>query len=159
MGEPKLSPYNKYESPHIISLKIEIHHRHYSNDGSLSVPLPFHHHNQALLGRKKKIWLTIFCLPKRRIQASLFFFHPFSQQVSSFICLCLSSHSLFLSPLFPRFGETCMSLWFMSRPEHSDRKTQTLSSLSLSLCLSYHHFPSYGKASNFIFFFFFKFSL
>lgn len=156
MGEPKLSPYNKYESPHIISLKIEIHHRHYSNDGSLSVPLPFHHHNQALLGREKKIWLTIFCLPStwsKMHSGVAFFFHPFSQQVSSFICLCLSSHSLFLSPLFPRFGETCMSLWFMSRPEHSDRKTQTLSSLSLSHITT---FPAMGKLQISFFFFFFQ---
>lgn len=89
-------------------------------------------------------------LEQNALRRRFFFFHPFSQQVSSFICLCLSSHSLFLSPLFPRFEETCMSLWFMSRPEHSDRKTQTLSSLSLSHITT---FPAMGKLQISFFFF------
>lgn len=157
MGEPKLSPYNKYESPHIISLKIEIHHRHYSNDGSLSVPLPFHHHNQALLGREKKIWLTIFCLPSTwsKMHSGVAFFFSSLQSASLLFHLSLSffSFPLSLPPLFPRFGETCMSLWFMSRPEHSDRKTQTLSSLSLSHITT---FPAMGKLQISFFFFFFQ---
>lgn len=108
MEESKFSPYNKYKS-HITSSKIKIHHLLYSNDGSLSVPLPFHHYNQALWSLIKNLAYNSGSLEQSAFRHSFF---PFiSQQVFlSFIYLnfvpILSFYSLstFWGDLHVGFG-------------------------------------------------------
>lgn len=155
MGEPKLSPYNKYESPHIISLKIEIHHRHYSNDGSLSVPLPFHHHNQALLGRKKKIWLTIFCLPSTwsKMHSGVAFFFSSLQSASLLFHLSLSffSFPLSLPSLSTVWRDLHVALVYVTPRAFRSENSNSIISLSLSHITT---FPAMGKLQISFFFFF-----
>lgn len=131
VGEPKMfSPHNKYESPRSISLKIKIHQRHRSNDGSLSNPSRFHCYNQSLLSLK--ICLVFPPPPSSPIPPLIFNHHVFLTFVS------LSPHLLSLISLFLQFGGTFPPVQFTSRPEQADLRSifgkrgdiQPLSSLS-----------------------------
>lgn len=148
MEESKFSPYNKYKS-HITSSKIKIHHLLYSNDGSLSVPLPFHHYNQALWSPIKNLAYNSGSLEQSAFRHRFF---PFiCQQV--FLSFIYLNFVPILFILFPHFGETCMSVLVYVTPR-AFRSHNSNSIISDSLNTN---FPALGKLQ-ISFFFFFSFS-
>lgn len=139
--EPKIFPYNKYESPPIVSLKTNDPSSPRSNDGSWSIPSPFHHYSQALLSRKNLSCTFFFANTWSKTQSGVVLCPLLLRSASPLFHLSLSFFSF--CPLLSLFSQPYSFKWLSHRftvyviPDHSDLKsvfekgdTQTLSSLS-----------------------------